>query len=62
MCVSDPKQRTCPAKLLQDFDLEQVFLNVVLDDAVEERPGGERVRLGMVVQLHYLQEGTMHCG
>lgn len=27
----------------------QVFLNIVLDDAVEEKPGGERQRLGMVV-------------
>jgi hypothetical protein len=29
----------------------QVFLNVVLDDAVEEKDGGEKVRLGMVVRL-----------
>lgn len=27
----------------------QVFLNVVLDDAVEEKEGGEKIRLGMVV-------------
>ena len=27
----------------------QVFLNIVLDEAVEEKPGGERQRLGMVV-------------
>lgn len=27
----------------------QVFLNVVLDDAVEEKDGGEKIRLGMVV-------------
>jgi small nuclear ribonucleoprotein G len=27
----------------------QVFLNIVLDDAVEEKDGGEKVRLGMVV-------------
>ena len=27
----------------------QVFLNVVLDDAVEEKAGGEKVRIGMVV-------------
>jgi small nuclear ribonucleoprotein G len=26
-----------------------VFLNIVLDDAVEEKDGGEKVRLGMVV-------------
>jgi small nuclear ribonucleoprotein G len=28
---------------------QQVFLNVVLDDAVEEKPTGEKVRIGMVV-------------
>jgi len=28
---------------------KQVFLNIVLDEAVEEKAGGERVRLGMVV-------------
>lgn len=28
----------------------QVFLNIVLDDAVEEKPGGEKVRIGMVVR------------
>ena len=27
----------------------QVFLNIVLDDAVEEKAGGEKVRVGMVV-------------
>lgn len=27
----------------------QVFLNIVLDDAVEEKAGGEKVRIGMVV-------------
>ena len=27
----------------------QVFLNIVLDDAIEEKDGGEKVRLGMVV-------------
>jgi hypothetical protein len=27
----------------------KVFLNIVLDDAVEEKDGGEKVRLGMVV-------------
>jgi hypothetical protein len=30
----------------------QVFLNIVLDDAVEEKDGGEKVRLGMVVGSH----------
>lgn len=27
----------------------QVFLNIVLDDAVEEKSGGEKVKIGMVV-------------
>ena len=31
--------------ILRGYD---VFLNIVLDDAVEEKTGGERVRLGMV--------------
>jgi len=31
----------------------QVFLNIVLDDAVEEKDGGEKVRLGMVVSSAY---------
>jgi len=26
-----------------------VFLNIVLDDAIEEKEGGEKERLGMVV-------------
>jgi hypothetical protein len=30
--------------------VEKVFLNIVLDDAVEEKDGGEKVRLGMVVR------------
>ncbi len=29
--------------------IPQVFLNIVLDDAVEEKAGGEKVRMGMVV-------------
>lgn len=29
--------------------LAQVYLNIVLDEALEERPGGEKVRIGMVV-------------
>lgn len=29
--------------------LLQVFLNIVLDEAVEEKAGGEKVRIGMVV-------------
>ncbi|KAL9113339.1 MAG: hypothetical protein Q9227_002380 [Pyrenula ochraceoflavens] len=32
--------------VLRGYD---VFLNIVLDDAVEERPGGEKAALGMVV-------------
>ncbi|KAI4744396.1 hypothetical protein E4T50_05284 [Aureobasidium sp. EXF-12298] len=30
-------------------DDSQVFLNIVLDDAVEEKAGGEKVRIGQVV-------------
>ena len=37
--------RICLANLLK------VFLNIVLDDAVEEKDGGEKVRLGMVVSI-----------
>jgi hypothetical protein len=33
----------------------QVFLNIVLDDAVEEKDGGEKVRLGMVVRTYILE-------
>lgn len=32
--------------MLRGYD---VFLNIVLDDAVEEKAGGEKVRIGMVV-------------
>ena len=32
-------------------NLQKVFLNIVLDDAVEEKDGGEKVRLGMVVSI-----------
>lgn len=32
--------------ILRGYD---VYLNVVLDDALEEKPGGEKVRIGMVV-------------
>lgn len=28
----------------------QVYLNIVLDDAVEEKEGGEKIKLGMVVR------------
>lgn len=30
-------------------------MNVVLDDAVEEKDGGEKVRLGMVVSTYILE-------
>jgi small nuclear ribonucleoprotein (snRNP)-like protein len=29
----------------------QVFMNIVLDEAIEEKPDGEKVRIGMVVCL-----------
>ncbi|KAI4808950.1 hypothetical protein E4T44_11022, partial [Aureobasidium sp. EXF-8845] len=29
--------------------VDPVFLNIVLDDAVEEKAGGEKVRIGQVV-------------
>lgn len=29
----------------------QVYLNIVLDEAVEEKDGGEKIRLGMVVRI-----------
>lgn len=32
------------------IDSSQVFLNIVLDDAVEEKAGGEKVRIGQVVR------------
>lgn len=32
--------------VLRGYD---VFLNIVLDEAVEEKDGGEKVKLGMVV-------------
>ena len=34
--------------ILRGYD---VFLNIVLDEAVEEKAGGERQRLGMVVRM-----------
>ena len=36
----------------------QVFLNVVLDEAVEEKAGGEKVRIGMVVRLPFFSFPT----
>jgi len=35
------------------IDHSQVFLNIVLDDAVEEKAGGEKVRIGQVVRLFH---------
>jgi small nuclear ribonucleoprotein G len=48
--------------LIGDTDaLPQVFLNVVLDEAVEEKASGERVRLGMVVSWqHHLADRRLH--
>ncbi|KAK0624565.1 hypothetical protein B0T17DRAFT_530458 [Bombardia bombarda] len=44
--------------VLRGYD---VFLNIVLDEAVEEKDGGEKVKLGMVVCLEsslcFLQKG-----
>ncbi|KAF5712058.1 small nuclear ribonucleoprotein G [Fusarium globosum] len=34
--------------ILRGYD-RQVFLNIVLDEAVEEKDGGEKERIGMVV-------------
>ncbi|KAK1462470.1 LSM domain-containing protein [Colletotrichum paranaense] len=34
--------------VLRGYD---VFLNIVLDEAVEEKEGGEKVRIGMVQQV-----------
>jgi hypothetical protein len=38
----------------------QVFLNIVLDEAVEEKAGGEKVRIGMVVRA--LSPARRPCG
>ena len=37
----------------------QVFLNIVLDDAVEEKAGGEKVRIGMVVRVFLVLESMI---
>lgn len=34
--------------------MKQVFLNIVLDDAFEEKAGGEKVRIGMVVSFIHI--------
>lgn len=46
-CVYRVSSNLC--KTTSSLTEGQVFLNVVLDEAVEEKAGGERVRLGMVV-------------
>ena len=35
--------------MVADYWSDKVFLNIVLDDAVEEKEGNEKVKLGMVV-------------
>jgi hypothetical protein len=44
-------RRTCKISFYLATTLTpmQVYLNIVLDDALEEKPGGEKVRIGMVV-------------
>ena len=37
---------------IRTLTIDEVFLNIVLDEAVEERDGGEKVRIGMVVGAH----------
>lgn len=44
--VSSPLRLTASSK---SADWLQVFLNIVLDEAVEEKEGGEKVKIGMVV-------------
>lgn len=34
---------------IHTLTLRQVYMNVVLDDALEDKPGGEKERIGMVV-------------
>lgn len=34
----------------------QVFLNIVLDEAVEEKDGGEKIKLGMVVRITFTED------
>ena len=45
MCANP---RSIPS--LTYIDESQVFLNIVLDDAIEEKAGGEKVRIGQVVR------------
>ena len=46
MCANP---RSIPS--LTYIDESQVFLNIVLDDAIEEKAGGEKVRIGQVVRF-----------
>ena len=43
-----------PATWKARLMIVKVFLNIVLDDAVEEKDGGEKIRLGMVVRTRIL--------
>lgn len=38
------------SKQLSDILVSQVFMNLVLDDCLEEKAGGEKVAIGMVVR------------
>lgn len=44
------KNQKNQGKAKYTWDNMQVFLNIVLDEAVEEKAGGEKVRIGMVVR------------
>lgn len=56
MCV---KYRRCRLTAEADNGLYQVFLNIVLDDAVEEKDNGEKAKLGMVVRATF-KLGSRH--
>lgn len=38
-----------PSLSLYQANFAQVYLNIVLDEALEEKAGGEKTRIGMVV-------------
>lgn len=46
--VRNPDSKTV---LYGRLTMLQVYLNIVLDEAVEEKDGGEKIRLGMVVRI-----------
>jgi len=48
-CLSRSISIPIPSSHQRVLTQPQVFLNIVLDEAVEEKAGGEKVRLGMVV-------------